>query len=99
MITSKQHEQLEELLTLGVDKVGYYDTMIVTIKYKYNHEKDYRIDNEVIRNINGSWVWLCDWYEGEDDVQFIGIMPLDCVTTMTKEELENEQKVQEQENN
>lgn len=90
MITSKQHEQLEELLTLAINKVGYYTTMIVTIKYKYNHEKDYRIDNEILRPDGGSWTWLHDWYEGEEDVQFIGIMPLDCVTTMTKEELEHE---------
>lgn len=93
MITSKQHEQLEELLTLAVDKIGYRCTMIVTIKYKYNHEKNYRIDNEILSPVNGDWEWLHDWYEGEEDIQYIGIMPVDCVTTLTKEELENEQEI------
>lgn len=93
MMTNEHWEQLDDLIDLAVDKLGYLGTMIVTVKYKGLHEQEYRIDNEIIRNVNGVWEWLSDWYEGEEDVQFIGIMPLDCVTTMTKEELENEQKI------
>ena len=44
---SDLQNQLEQLIQLAVDKIGYRCTMIVTIKYKYNHEKDYRIDNEI----------------------------------------------------
>lgn len=90
---SDLQNQLEQLIQLAVDKIGYRCTMIVTIKYKYNHEKDYRIDNEILRPVNGDWEWLSDWYEGEEDIQYIGIMPVDCVTTLTKEELENETEI------
>jgi hypothetical protein len=90
---SDLQNQLEQLIQLAVDKIGYQCTMIVTIKYKYNHEKDYRIANEILRPANGDWEWLSDWYEGEEDIQYVGIMPVDCVTTLTKEELENETEI------
>lgn len=90
---SDLQNQLEQLIQLAVDKIGYQCVMIVTVKYKYNHEKDYRIDNEILRPANGDWEWLHDWYEGEEDIQYVGIIPVDCITTLTKEELESETEI------
>lgn len=55
-------------------------TYVVEIMLKYNHEDEYRTTTEVYDKENSddieSWVWLNDWYEGEDEIWIIGASPL-----------------------
>ena len=51
-------------------------TYVVEIMLKYDHEDDYRTTTEVYDKESSedpdSWVWLNDWYEGEDEIWVIG---------------------------
>jgi hypothetical protein len=50
------------------------DTYIVTLKYKYDFEKDYTIENQILEydSMADNYVWLDDWYEGQTDVEVLG---------------------------
>ena len=59
------------------------DTYIVTLKYKYDFEENYAIENHILEydSITDSYVWLNDWYEGQTDVEVLGYMSLGDVDT------------------
>lgn len=59
------------------------DTYIVTLKYKYDFEENYTIENHILEyeSITDSYVWLDDWYEGQTDVEVLGYMLLGDVDT------------------
>lgn len=50
------------------------DTYIVTLKYKYDFEKNYTIENHILEydSTVDSYDWLDDWYEGQTDVEVLG---------------------------
>lgn len=50
------------------------DTYIVTLKYKYDFEKNYTIENHILvyDSMVDSYDWLDDWYEGQTDVEVLG---------------------------
>lgn len=46
---------------------------IVCLKYKYDYEKEYTIQNELLLiDENADYVWLNDWNEGQTDVEVLG---------------------------
>jgi hypothetical protein len=59
------------------------DTIIVTLKYKYDFEENYTIENHILEYdfMSDSYVWLNDWNEGQTDVEVLGYMPLGNVDT------------------
>jgi hypothetical protein len=59
------------------------DTYIVTLKYKYDFEEKYTIENHILEyeSITDSYVWLDDWYEGQTDIEVLGYMLLGDVDT------------------
>ena len=59
------------------------DTYIVTLKYKYDFEEKYTIENHILEydSIADSYVWLNDWNEGQTDVEVLGYMLLGDVDT------------------
>ena len=59
------------------------DTFIVTLKYKYDFEEEYTIENQILEYdaLNDDYVWLNDWREGQTDVEVLGYMPLGDVDT------------------
>ena len=59
------------------------DTYIVTLKYKYDFEENYTIENHILEydSIDDSYVWLNDWYEGQTDIEVLGYMLLGDVDT------------------
>lgn len=50
------------------------DTYIVTLKYKYDFEKNYTIENHILvyDSMVDRYDWLDDWYEGQTDVEVLG---------------------------
>lgn len=65
------------------------DTYIVTLKYKYDFEKDYTIENQILEYDSMNYVWLDDWYEGQTDVEVLGYMILGDVDTAKLEPCED----------
>lgn len=57
------------------------ESYIVTLKYKYDCEKEYTIENEILLAENGDYCWLNDWNEGQTDVEVIGYIPVRKVDT------------------
>ena len=52
-------------------------TYIVRVAYKYDHEKEYTYSNEILLADNGDFIWETDWYEGQEDVQYIGAIAVE----------------------
>ena len=52
---------------------------IVCLKYKYDWEKEYIIENEYLQydGNRDEWVWLHDWNEGQTDVEVLGYIDID----------------------
>lgn len=50
------------------------DTYIVILKYKYDFEKNYTIENHILEydSTVDRYDWLDDWYEGQTDVEVLG---------------------------
>lgn len=67
------------------------DTIIVTLKYKYDFEENYTIENHILEydSMSDSYVWLNDWNEGQTDVEVLGYMPLGNVDTTKIEPCED----------
>lgn len=53
-----------------------YKSYIVTIKMKYDHEKEYEYQVDVADYNDDNWTTFNDWYEGQDEFQVIAWMPL-----------------------
>ena len=66
-----------------IDHQCAFGTYIVTLKYKYDWEEKYTIENQVV-DITPEYVtWLEDWYEGQKDVEILGFIPLEKIETIT----------------
>lgn len=59
------------------------DTVIVTLKYKYDFEENYTIENQILEYDakDDTYVWLNDWYEGQTYVEVLGYIFLSDVNT------------------
>lgn len=66
-----------------LDNYKIIDAFIVTLKYKYDFEENYTIENHILEydSLDDSYVWLNDWYEGQTDVEVLGYIPLSDVDT------------------
>lgn len=52
---------------------------IVSIKYKYSHEKEWTQSNEILEvdpYCEEVYVWLNDWNEGQQDIEILGCIPV-----------------------
>ena len=52
---------------------------IVSIKYKYSHEKEWTQSNEILEvglSYEDVYVWLNDWDEGQQDIEILGCIPV-----------------------
>ena len=72
---------LNKVVEEYVHKIECMETLIITIKYKYDWEKEYRITNEILQSANCEYCWLSDWWEGEEDIELLGIIALSEVET------------------
>ena len=59
---------------------------IVKIRYKYDCETGYRVTHEYLYYdfSYDTWVWENDWYEGEEDIDFCGIVKIDDIKEFKK---------------
>ena len=53
-----------------------FGTYVVTIKMKYDHEKEYEWNVDVAYYEDGDWTTFNDWDEGQDEFDIIAWMPL-----------------------
>ena len=52
-------------------------TYLVFLKYKYNYEEVYTKGYEIYYFDGYDYCWLNDWFEGQQDVEVIGVIRLD----------------------
>lgn len=60
-------------------KTQTIETMIVSLRYKYSWEKEWTYSNEILEVdifVDGFYIWLNDWDEGQTDVEVLGCIPL-----------------------
>ena len=66
-----------------LDNLTYKRNMIVLIKMKYSCENQYTYytyTNELLMiDEYNTFYWDTDWYEGQQDVEFLGAIPVDDV--------------------
>ena len=68
--------ELNDLIIQAIKTYGYLSTMIVEVRFKYDFEDEWTIRNEVL-DLNGdTFEWLNDWYEGQQNIAYTGIIPL-----------------------
>ena len=61
-----------------IDNQELCQNYLVRIKMKYSHESEYDLLNELYL-FNGEeckYEWLYDWYEGQQEVEVIGFIPV-----------------------
>lgn len=73
------NKQLNNLITMAIDRLGFVDDMIVEVRYKYSNETEWTIDNEILECCDGQYTWKHDWWEGQEDVEYTGIIPVSSV--------------------
>lgn len=76
------YEAVEEVVKEKYGKCGCGLNFIVRIRMKYDCEEKYRESNELFYDDGNDWlhpqmVFQCDWWEGEQDVELIGCIPID----------------------
>ena len=56
---------------------------IVKLRYRYGHEKEWTVSNEILEYYADSkgenYIWLNDWFEGQQWVEIMGFMPIEDV--------------------
>ena len=76
------YEAVEEAVKEKYGKCGCSLNFIVRIRMKYDYEEKYRERNELFYDDGADWlhpqmVFQYDWWEGEQDVELIGWIPID----------------------
>lgn len=67
----------DELVKCVKRKYNYYACWYaVKVKYKYSFESSYTVSWEVfcLCDDGKSLIWFNDWYEGQDDIEFLEII-------------------------
>lgn len=54
---------------------------IIRIAMRHRDEKKYRITNELLYYEDGEWTWEFDWWEGEEDVIYLGYVTIDSLSS------------------
>lgn len=56
---------------------------IVKLRYRYGWEKEWTVSNEILEYYADSksenYIWLNDWFEGQQWVEIMGFMPIEDV--------------------
>lgn len=55
---------------------------LVSMRYKYSNEEEWEYSNEYLEvdtSVDGNYVWLNDWNEGQEDVEILGAISIDSI--------------------
>lgn len=72
-------DYLMMLIEKDVEERGVYSDYLVRLRYKHYSEKEWTYTNEYLEFNAGymEWCWLNDWYEGQQDIEFLGFIAVD----------------------
>ena len=76
------YDEVADIIFEKYKDYGCCFDFVVRLKVKYNSEKEYREFNELLYD-NGDCYsghrlcWQNDWYEGEQEVELLGCVPVD----------------------
>ena len=73
------YDKIANAVEKWCEKTGWYTTFLVTIAYKYDFEKEYTEETEILWWEDHGFVWDNDWWEGQQDVKLCGFMPIDSI--------------------
>lgn len=74
------YEKIESLIEKWCSKTGWwYCDMIVTIAMRYENEKSYTNETTLLEWDGDSFVWVDDWWEGQQFVKLLGFMPVQSI--------------------
>ena len=66
------------------------EAYVVTLRYKYDFETDYTVENEILEvemsKYPNHYVWLSDWDEGQTDIEVVSYIAVSDVNTGNKPE-------------
>ena len=71
---------------------------LVSMRYKYSHERKWTQSNEVLEvdmSVDGNYVWLNDWDEGQEDVEILGCIPISDIDVPKFERKDEPQTVED----
>ena len=76
------YDVVSDIILKKYGKRGCCLNFIARIKLKYDYEDKYREYNELLYNDGYDWsnpnlIWQNDWWEGEQDVELLGCIPID----------------------
>ena len=66
---------------------GFMEDVVVGIKMKYSHEREYERPNVIFSYDNDQdyGIWEYDWWEGQQEVYLIGIIPISEIETFRQD--------------
>ena len=69
---------LEDFFDL-LEQEHCWNDLIVRVAYKYDHEKEYTITNEILTHDypTDTYIWENDWNEGQQDVYILGFIKVE----------------------
>lgn len=80
--TGDPYDVVADIVMGKYARYGCCLNFIVRLRLKYDYEENAREYNELIYNDGESWetpdlVWQNDWWEGEENVELLGCIPID----------------------
>lgn len=70
---------IEEFFNDYLKALPYIEDQLVYIKYKYSWETEWTYSNEILEadgSVDGYYIWLTDWDEGQEDVEILGCIAI-----------------------
>ena len=78
MLRDMTVNEFEDALDRWYEMPSMSDTLIVELKYKYDHDREWTIENRIISpmcNFSG-WEWDSDWNEGQQQAYVLAWIEL-----------------------
>lgn len=62
-----------------LSKLNTIEDRLVYMRYKYSCDDEWTYSNEILEadlSIEGCYIWLNDWNEGQENVEILGCIPI-----------------------
>lgn len=78
MIRDLSISEFEDALDIWYKMPKMSDTMIVLLKYRYDHDREWTYENRILSPMPNfiGWEWDSDWNEGQQHVFVLGWIEL-----------------------
>ena len=70
------YDKIGNLIEKWCNKTGWFCDMLVTIAMGYEWEKEFSTETTILEWDGNGFVWVDDWWEGQQFVKLLGFMPV-----------------------